>query len=75
MAVCDKTYQILTNSSGPYSQEIIPVPPYADIPLESASQFSCKTKAVRHPRETKGVDYQVTSVGDETTCCSPGECG
>ena len=75
MAVCDKTYQILTSSSGPYSQEIIPVPPYADIPLESASEFSCNTKAVRHPRETKGVDYQVTSTGDETACCSPGECG
>lgn len=72
MAVCDQTYQILTNPNGPYSQDILPVPPYEDIPL--GNQFSCKNKAIRSPKETKGLNYQVTAISNETSCCSPGEC-
>ncbi|MGF1478309.1 MAG: methyltransferase domain-containing protein [Cyanophyceae cyanobacterium] len=72
MAVCDKTYQILTNPQGPYAQDIIAVPPYEDIPLESAATFN-GTK-IRHPRETKGDSYQVTSIGDEIGGCRSGEC-
>ena len=74
MAVCDKTYQIFTNPNGPYSKDIIPVPPYENIPLETAQEFNCNHKAIRSPKETKGLDYQVTVTGDETSCCSPGEC-
>ena len=48
MAVCDKTYQIMTSCCSPYSQDIIPIPPYENIPLEEAKEFNCKTKAVRH---------------------------
>ena len=74
MAVCDKTYQILTNPQSPYAKDIIPLPPYQDIPLELAGEYDCKNKAIRHPKETKGLDYQVTEIGDDTACCSPGEC-
>lgn len=73
MAVCDKTYQILTNPNSPYAQDIIPVPPYQDIPLENADEFSCKNKAMRHPKETKGLDYRL-NITNESTCCSEGEC-
>lgn len=73
MAVCDKTYQILTNPNSPYAQDIIPVPPYQDIPLENADEFSCKNKAIRNPRETKGVDYHL-NMTNESNCCSEGEC-
>ena len=74
MAVCDKTYQILTNANGPYGKDIIPVPCYEDIPLESAQQFNCKSKAIRHPKETKGLDYRLTSTNNGAACCEPEEC-
>ncbi|HHP7232732.1 MAG TPA: methyltransferase domain-containing protein [Xenococcaceae cyanobacterium] len=73
MAVCDKTYQILTNPNSPYQKDIIPIPPYEDIPLEAATVFSCKNKAIRHPKETKGSEYNLTDTSNDN-CCSPGEC-
>ena len=73
MAVCDKTYQIMTSCCSPYSKDIIGIEPYENIPLEEAQEFNCKTKAVRHARETKGSEYNLTETnGDD--CCSPGEC-
>jgi SAM-dependent methyltransferase len=74
MAVCDKTYQILTNPNSPYAKDIIPVPPYQDIPLEEATDFNCKNKAIRHPKETKGLNYHLTEINNDAGCCSPGEC-
>ncbi len=73
MAVCDKTYQILTGENSPYQQDMIPLPPYKDIPLNKAQPFNCKSKAIRHARETKGSDYNLTQTSDDS-CCSPGEC-
>ena len=73
MAVCDKTYQIMTNANSPYAADIIGIAPYENIPLESATEFNCKVKAIRHPRETKGSEYNLTNTNDES-CCSPGEC-
>lgn len=73
MAVCDKTYRIMTSCRSPYSKDIIGIKPYNNIPLEEAEEFNCKTKAVRHARETKGLEYNLTQTnGDD--CCSPGEC-
>ena len=74
MAVCDKTYQILTNPHSPYYQDIIPLPPYQEIPLEKAREFNCKSKAVRHPRETKGSNYNLTNGNNSTACCAPESC-
>ncbi len=74
MAVCDKTYQILTRAESPYQQEIIALPPYQEITLEEATEFSCKNKAIRHPKETKGSDYRATEIKEELDCCTPGEC-
>ncbi|ACK70649.1 Methyltransferase type 11 [Gloeothece citriformis PCC 7424] len=74
MAVCDKTYQILTHPNSPYHQDIIPLPPYQEIPLEEAELYNCKTKAIRHPQETKGTDYHLTTNTPDDSCCSPGTC-
>jgi arsenite methyltransferase len=74
MAVCDKTFQILTNSNSPYSKDIIAVAPYENIPLEKAKEFSCKSKAIRHPKETKGMDYHLSETNNESACCSPELC-
>ncbi|PSB03874.1 methyltransferase domain-containing protein [Merismopedia glauca] len=72
-AVCDKTYRILTNPQGPYHQEFIPVPPYTEISLELAQPFNCQGSLLRHPKETKGDDYQVTIFTGSSagSCCSP----
>lgn len=73
MAVCDKTYQIMTSCCSPYAKDIIGIPPYENIPLEEAKEFNCKTKAIRHPKETKGSEYNLTDT-NSNDCCSPGEC-
>lgn len=73
MAVCDKTYQIITNDHSPYADSIIGIPAYENIPLEEAAEFNCKTKAIRHARETKGSEYNLTETSSDD-CCSPGQC-
>ena len=73
MAVCDKTYKIMTGCCSPYSGDVIGIEPYENISLEEAAEFNCKTKAIRHARETKGSEYNLTATnGDD--CCSTGEC-
>lgn len=67
-AVCDKTYRIFT--SEPYRNEIFPVSPRVDIPLEKATPFDCARAAPRHPRETKGMGYAATT--DAAPVCGPG---
>ncbi len=75
MAVCDKTFKILTDPSGPYNRDIIAVPPYEEIPLDQAPAFNCKGTGIRHPRETKGLEYRETVINEGAACeCGPGGC-
>ncbi len=69
MAVCDKTFQIYRRE--PYARDIIGVEPLESIPLEEATAFDCQRTALRHPRETKGLDYDVTDLSNGA-CCEPG---
>jgi hypothetical protein len=72
MAVCYKTFQIYNRE--PYKRDIVPVEPYESIPLEDGAPFDCKRSIVRHPRETKGPDYEVTELSG-AECCDPnGSC-
>ncbi len=73
MAVCDKTYRLYTRQAGPYAQDLIAVEPYNEIALEEAKSFNCSKNARRHPKETKGQDYQVTEIS-EGACCGPDGC-
>ncbi len=66
MAVCDKTFRIY--SKVPYNQDIISVEPYEIIPLEAAEKFNCNKNARRHPRETKGLEYNKTEITDSPYC-------
>ncbi|NJP11318.1 MAG: methyltransferase domain-containing protein [Leptolyngbyaceae cyanobacterium RU_5_1] len=76
LAVCDKTFTIYTDPNGPYGQDIIPIQPYGEIPLESAPVFDCSRATTRHPRETKGSQYRLTRVDNGSSCCSPqSSCG
>ncbi|MBI1849167.1 MAG: methyltransferase domain-containing protein [Planctomycetes bacterium] len=73
MAVCDKTFKILTNPVGPYAGQIIAVPPLVEVPLDEAVPFNCKVNAVRSPKQTKGEDYDITTEASES-CCGPDGC-
>ncbi len=67
-AVCDKTYRLYQRE--PYAGMFDPVDPLVEIPLEEAAPFDCSRTSQRHPKETKGQDYQVTT--EATACCTPG---
>jgi arsenite methyltransferase len=71
MAVCDKTFHIYTDPNGPYSGDIVPVPPLDEVPGDEAKPFNCRAAAVRHPRQTKGQDYDATTQAQ--ACCEDGE--
>ncbi len=70
-AVCDKTFQIY--SKEPYADQIIPIEPIENIELENAEEFDCRRTAKRHPRETKGLEYNLTDLSGET-CGTDGNC-
>jgi hypothetical protein len=72
-AVCDKTYQIY--GRGPYAQHFELVDPIASIPLEDAEPFDCSRTSLRHPRETKGLDYDITTEPTGPACGPDGCCG
>lgn len=71
MAVCDKTYKILTQA--PYADDIIPLPPRREVPLKRARGFVCSGAEVRDPRETKGKRYRKT-LAPAASVCGPGDC-
>lgn len=75
MAVCDKTYRILTDSRGPYAGQIIGVEPRTPVDPARAPRFACEKQALRDPRRTKGVDYRDTVPADGESCCTDGSCG
>lgn len=70
MAVCEKTFKIL--SQPPYASHFCPVEPLVAVTAEEAKPFGCDTPQIRHPRATKGQDYDVTS--DAKEACAPGTC-
>jgi SAM-dependent methyltransferase len=72
VAVCDKTYNLLKRE--PYAGQVAAVEPYHDIPLEEAKPFACRGYARRHPKETKGEEYNLTTE-DPGSCCGPGSNG
>ena len=54
-AVCDKTYNLYRKA--PYREFFEFVEPLNEIPLADAKPFDCSHTARRHPKETKGQDY------------------
>ena len=74
MAVCDKTFSIMTNPDGPYSGQIVPVLPRQEVPTDKATLFDCTRSVNRHPRETKGLEYHRTVTAEDGPCCGPDGC-
>jgi arsenite methyltransferase len=70
-AVCDKTYNLYRKA--PYRDLFEFVDPIVDVPLAEAKPFDCSRTSLRHPKETKGQDYDVTTEANNT-CCDGGNC-
>jgi ubiquinone/menaquinone biosynthesis C-methylase UbiE len=73
IAVCEKTFEIY--SKPPYQDQFILVPPWQEVPRDKAGVFDCSRDHKRHPRETKGMEYNVTQMSDrvcgpDSNCCS-----
>jgi SAM-dependent methyltransferase len=73
-AVCDKTFQIYQKP--PYRDCFNFVEPLTPIALDEAQPFDCTRTEIRHPKETKGQDYNATTEaakcrtgGDGASCC------
>lgn len=69
-AVCDKTFNLYRKA--PYRDFFEFIEPLNDIPLADAKPFDCSHTARRHPKETKGQDYDVTT--EAAQCCDGGSC-
>src|SRR5438876_1929922 len=69
-AVCDNTYQLYKKE--PYHQFFAFVDPLPSVLLEAARPFDYSAPRLRHPRETKGHDYQATTQAGQ--CCDAGGC-
>ena len=72
IAVCDKTFKLY--SQPPYHGQFVMVPPREEVPLEKAGVFDCSRDHKRNPRETKGLEYNVTQLsgrvcGPDSNCC------
>jgi arsenite methyltransferase len=69
-AVCDKTFNLYKKA--PYADSFEFIEPLEEVPLEGAESFDCSGTRERHARETKGQDYDATTVASEccgTDCC------
>jgi len=69
-AVCDKTYNLYQKA--PYAECFDFVDPLEEVPMGEAQPFDCARTSRRHPKETKGQDYKVTT--DAAVCCDGGSC-
>ena len=70
-AVCDKTYNLYKKA--PYRNFFDFIDPLVEVPLADAKPFDCSRTTLRHPKETKGQDYDVTTETN-SQCCDGGSC-
>jgi SAM-dependent methyltransferase len=69
-AVCDKTFQLYRQA--PYRDAFECIEPHAAVPVDQAPPFDCSGMKPRHPRVTKGQDYDATTAASQ--CCDGGSC-
>jgi arsenite methyltransferase len=65
-AVCDKTYNLYKKA--PYRDYFEFVDPIVDVPLQEARPFDCSRNSLRHPKGTKGQDYNATTEANDKYC-------
>ncbi len=69
-AVCDKTFNLYSNA--PYAEHFELIEPRTEIQIEKAKPYDYAKGHLRHPRETKGMDYDATT--EASQCCEGGNC-
>ncbi len=67
MAICGRTFESLNRE--PFADQFYSVDPIEVIAAESAEPFACGPMRFRHPRESKGLDYDVTETSCGDDCC------
>ncbi len=71
VAVCEKTFRLLNRP--PYQDFFYFIEPRTPVNPVNAQPFDCSRTVARHARETKGLDFDVTT--DSAACCGPdGNC-
>ena len=70
-AICDKTYNLYNRA--PYREFFEFVDPIIDVPLAEAKPFDCSRTPLRHPKETKGQNYNATTEANRK-CCDSASC-
>jgi arsenite methyltransferase len=68
VAVCDKTFHLYRKA--PYAGHFEFIEPHIPVPSAEAKPFACGPTRLRHPRETKGGEYDVTTTAGR--CCETG---
>jgi SAM-dependent methyltransferase len=71
MAVCAKTFSLYQRE--PYREQFCFVEPREAIAPQDAKPFDCRSSAIRDPRQTKGLHYDVTTEA-AGSCCGPDGC-
>lgn len=71
VAVCDKTFQLYRKA--PYADHFEFIEPRMPVKPEEAKPYDCGRTKLRHPRETKGMDYSATT--EAAKCCDGGNGG
>ncbi|MGB0580108.1 MAG: hypothetical protein ACPGVU_10435 [Limisphaerales bacterium] len=69
-AVCDKTFNLYKKA--PYADYFEFVEPRTEVAMEDAGPFDCSGMRLRHPRESKGLDYDPTTKASK--CTDAGDC-
>lgn len=69
-AVCDKTFQLL--QAGAYAGHFSALEPLEAVAVSDVRPFDCAKGARRHPKETKGQDYDATT--EAAACIEGGDC-
>ncbi|MEM7481137.1 MAG: methyltransferase domain-containing protein [Acidobacteriota bacterium] len=67
-AVCEKTFELYRQA--PYDGMFEAIEPRVEIPQAEAQPFDCNRTVLRHPKETKGMDYNATT--EASDFCAPG---
>jgi len=68
-AVCDQTFNRYRKA--PYAESFEFIEPHEEIPIGEAKPFDGNGTRERHPRETKGQDYDATKA---SSACADSDC-
>jgi ubiquinone/menaquinone biosynthesis C-methylase UbiE len=69
-AVCDKTYHLLKKA--PYRDYFEFIDPRPEVRIDEGKPFNLSRNPLRHPKETKGENYTLTTPPSQ--CCDSGSC-